>query len=246
MRGAGVRPLRTRLGRAPDHRAADERPLGLARLLDRRRRARRARREGGCLALHRAPALQGHALLRRAEDRRGLRRDGWGAERGDVARAHGCLRARSRPPSRGRTRRDGGHGLLADLRGSRLRARGGAGGDRDGRGRAAGPRPRSVLRGRLPRAPARASRDRPGRGDLLDRTALGLRVSPRRVRGREHRPRRRGEPRARHRREPAGAFRPASGRAAARSGRRCARRSSASPRPACASSARTPSSSTSA
>ena len=34
------------------------------------------------------------------------------------------------------------------------------------------------------------------------------------VRGREHRPRRRGEPRARRRREPAGAVRPASGRAA--------------------------------
>ena len=69
----------------------------VARLLDRRRLARRARREGGRLALHRAPALQGHARLRRAADRGDLRRDGRRAERRHLARAHGRLRARPGP-----------------------------------------------------------------------------------------------------------------------------------------------------
>ena len=42
------------------------RPLGRGRLLDRRRLARRDRREGRRLALHRAPALQGLAPATRA------------------------------------------------------------------------------------------------------------------------------------------------------------------------------------
>ena len=73
----------------------------------------------GRLALHRAPPLQGLALVRRAADRGDVRRDGRGAERRHLARAHGRLRARTRPPRRDGARRDGRHGAsrrsFADL-----------------------------------------------------------------------------------------------------------------------------------
>src|SRR6185436_2739000 len=82
---AGVRSLRARFRRTADHRAGRRRPFGGARLLDRRRVARRARNEGGRVPLHRAPALQGDARVRRAADRGDLRRDGWRAERGHLA-----------------------------------------------------------------------------------------------------------------------------------------------------------------
>ena len=79
---------------------------------------------------------------------------------------HRRLRPRPRRPPRDGARRDGGHGLRADLRRPRRRARGRARGDRDGRGHAAGPRPRPALGGGLRRRSARPARDRPRRGDL--------------------------------------------------------------------------------
>ena len=142
---AEVRPLRARLGRARHLGEGAERPLGLARLLDRRRLARRARRPRRRLALHRAPALQGLALVRRAADRRDVRRDGRRAERGDLARAHRRLLARARPARRGGARGDDRHGLRAAVRRARPGARGRARGDRDVRGHAAGARARSLL-----------------------------------------------------------------------------------------------------
>ena len=102
--------------RARDHRAHRRRSFRRDRPLDRRRLARRATREGRRLALHRAPALQGHGTIRRRQDRRAVRHDGWGAQRRDVTgddrRLHPCAR---RPPRR-RARRDDGHGVRADAR----------------------------------------------------------------------------------------------------------------------------------
>ncbi len=148
-RSRSVRSPRAELGadraglrRARDLGAARPRPLGHRRLLDRRRVARRDRREGRRLALHRAPALQGDAATQRARDRRDLRRARRRAERGHLARAHPRLRACPRQPPRDRARRDGRHGLLAALRRARDRARGRARGDRDVRGHAAGARAR--------------------------------------------------------------------------------------------------------
>ena len=102
----------------------------------------------------------------RARDRRDLRRDGRRAQRRDVTRAHRGLRSRPRASRRDCARRDGRHGLLAAVRRPRLRARGGAGGDRDVRGHAAGPGRRPDRRGRLREPRARAARDRHRRGDL--------------------------------------------------------------------------------
>ena len=130
----------------------------VARVLDRSGLAGRARLEGRRHALHRAPALQGHALVLGPGDRRDLRRDGRRAERRHVARVDGRVRARPGPPSRARPRRDGGHGLRADVRRRRRRARGRARGDRDGGGHAAGSRPRPPRRGRLRQPRARAGR----------------------------------------------------------------------------------------
>ena len=110
---AEVRPDRARLRRARHLGAGGERALGLARLLDRRRLARRARRPRRRLALHRAPALQGLAPLRRAGDRGDVRRDGRRAERRDLAREHGRLLARPRPARRDGARGDDRHGLRA-------------------------------------------------------------------------------------------------------------------------------------
>ena len=165
----------------------------VARLLDRRRLARRDRRARGRLALHRAPALQGHGHALGAGDRRDLRRARRRAERGHLARDDARLRARTRRPARAGARRDGRHGLRADLRRARLRARGRARGDRDGRGQPAGPRPRRRRRGGLRRPPARAAGDRARRGDLDRQPARARGVPPRRVRRREHRRRRRRE-----------------------------------------------------
>src|SRR6187402_124221 len=64
-----ARAKRARYRRAGDLREAPGRPLGRARLLDRRRLARRAAGAGGRLPLHRAPALQGLVPLQRAGDR---------------------------------------------------------------------------------------------------------------------------------------------------------------------------------
>ena len=62
----GAPPPHDASGRGADHhRARRRRPLGLDRPLDRRRLTRRVGRQGGRLALHRAPALQGHGALRR-------------------------------------------------------------------------------------------------------------------------------------------------------------------------------------
>ena len=103
-RRAELEPDRARLRRACDLRAARPRSLGRGRLLDRCRFARR----GGCGGrgdpLHRAPPVQGNRASQRARDRRDLRRARRRAERGDVARAHTRVRARSRitiwrPPS---------------------------------------------------------------------------------------------------------------------------------------------------
>ena len=169
--GAGIRHLRARLGRAADHRAPRPRPLGRARLLDRSRLAGRARLEGRRHALHRAPALQGHALVLGPGDRRDLRRDGRRAERGHVARVDGRVRTRPRPSSRARPRRDGGHGLRADVRRRRRRAGGRARGDRDGGGHAAGSRPRPPGRGRLRQPRARPAGDRARGRDLVRQPA---------------------------------------------------------------------------
>ena len=168
--GAEVRPFGARLGRASHLREGAERPLGVARLLDRGRVPGRERGSRRRLALHRAPALQGLAVLRRPADRRDLRRDGRGAERSHVARAHRRLLARAGPPRRRGRPRDDRHGVRARIRRPRPGARGRARGDRDVRGHAAGARPRSVLPGGLRRARAWAARDRDGRRDL-DRSA---------------------------------------------------------------------------
>ncbi len=69
---------------------------------------------------------------------------------------------------RGGLRPAGRDAAGADLSRNRLRAPGRARGDRDVRGRAAGPRPRRPRRGRLRRPPARPPRARRGRGDRLD------------------------------------------------------------------------------
>ena len=136
------------------------RPLGVARLLDRDRLARRDRRARRRLALHRAPALQGHGLAHRAGDRGDLRRPRRGAERRHVARDDARLRPRARRPARAGARRDRRDGLRPVLRRHRLRARRRARGDRDGRRQPAGPRPRRRRGGGLRRPSARAAGDR--------------------------------------------------------------------------------------
>ena len=141
----------------------------------------------GRLALHRASALQRLAVVRCAADRGDLRRDGSGAQRGHVPRAHGGLLTRSRQARRGGAAGDDGHGLRACVRRARPGARGRARGDRDVRGHAAGARARSVLAGGLRRACARSPRDRHGRGDLDRQPPRDRGVSPFDVHGREHR-----------------------------------------------------------
>ena len=191
------RPERARLRRARHLRARRERPLRLARLLDRRRLPRRARRPRRRLALHRAPAVQGLAPVRRAGDRGDVRRDGRRAERRDLAREHRRLRARPRPPRRDGARGDDRHGLRALLRRGRPGARGRARGDRDVRGHAAGARARPLLGGRLRRPPARTAGDRHRRGHLLGQPPRARRLPPHGVLAGERRRRRGREPRAR-------------------------------------------------
>ena len=188
---------RARQRRARRLGARDRRPFRLARLLDRRRLARRARRPRGRLPLHRAPALQGLAPLRRADDRGDVRRDGRRAQRRDLAREHRRLRARPRPPRRDGARRHGGHGLRARVRRGRPGARGRARGDRDVRGHAAGARPRPLLAGGVRRPSARPARDRHGGGHLHRQPPRALGLPPHRVRAGERRRRRGGESRAR-------------------------------------------------
>ena len=90
-------------------------------------------------------------------------------------------------------RRDGRDGVRPRLRRDRLRARGRARGDRDGRRQPAGSRPRRRRRGDLRRPPDRPAGDRPRRGDL-DREQEGAdRLPPGRLRGRQHRRRGGGE-----------------------------------------------------
>ena len=88
-----------------------QRPLGLARLLDRRRLARRGRLDRRRVALHRAPALQGleppYDAQEIAEIFDAPRRR---AERSHLARAHDGLRARAR-----RAPRDARVDLMADM-----------------------------------------------------------------------------------------------------------------------------------
>ena len=138
----------------------------------------------GRLALHRAPALQGHEHALRAGDRGDLRRPRRRAERRHLARDDARLRARAGRPARAGARRDGRDGLRPRLRRDRLRARGRARGDRDGRRQPAGSRPRRGRRGGLRRPPARTARDRPRRGDL-ERQQEGARP---RTTGRRTRP----------------------------------------------------------
>ncbi len=193
---AEVRRLGARHGRARHLGTGSERALGCPRLLDRRRVARRDRREGRRLALHRAHALQGLCPLQRAGDRRDLRRPGRRAERGDLPRAHDGVRARPGRPRPDGVERDDRHGLRAGLHRARRGAGGRPRGDRDVRGHPAGARPRPVLRGGLRAPRAGPTRDRHSRRDLERVAPRPLRLPPPDVRGRQRRHRRRREHRA--------------------------------------------------
>ncbi len=224
---AEVRPVRAGQRRTGDLGARSERPVGRPRLLDRGRVARREGRPRRRLALHRAPAVQGLPVVRRAADRGDLRRDGGGAERRDVAGAHRRLLPRPRPARRDGARRHDGHGLRARVRGARPGARRRPRGDRDVRGHAAGARARPLLRGGLRPARARPAGDRDRRRDLDGQPPRDRRVSPLDVHGREHRRLRCGEHPARQARRAAAEGRAGERGRAARAARSPAARADA-------------------
>ena len=177
-------PWRFRPGLDPDGPQADgpglrrpgrdgghaHRPIRDARVLDRDRLGGGERRRGRSVAPGRAHALPGHRPLRLAGDRPDLRHDGRRAQRGHRQGVHVGLRPRDRRPPAGGVRRRRGHGLAPALRrgGSRQRAGDRARGDRDVRGRPAGPGLRRPRRGGLRRPPARAPGDRARGGRLGD------------------------------------------------------------------------------
>ena len=120
------------------------------------------------VASGRAHALPRDRSLRLAGDRPDLRHDGRRAERRHRQGEHVGLRPRDRRSSAAGVRRRRRHGVASThrRRRSRQRARDRARGDRDVRGRPAGPRLRRARRGGLRRPSARSCGHRPRRRHL--------------------------------------------------------------------------------